>query len=693
MRHLVLDIETNKAHSHIHMAVTTDIDTDEIVCHRNAESLRKVLTDPAMLIMHNGISFDSYLCNKLWKTQITLAQSIDTLNLSRLLKPDLNGGHSLDAWGQRLGVAKSNFTDFDEPAVGETVEDWLDRMETYCVQDTKVTAKLYRYLMEQLKAKGFSQDCRTLEFEYQDIIAKQERKGWLFNQKDAMLLRSKLLGEQDAIVDHMQQVFAPTVTVLKKRNYANKGYYTKETLHEGLLSAALRAVEESFPDGVRKQQGQGNSEEKRQIQRKSVEGKGHDSERNLRDNLGAVQPTPVGTKRKVSNLLSSANKESVGGGSRSQDGKDSGSSVFSMQHGTRKGTGFDRNSPEYDCLSNYLFKLTPFNPGSRQQIADRLVKRGWKPKEKTESGQITVNEDTLESCPVPEAKLISRYMMLVKRTSQLDQWINAAEKDGRVHGKVITNGAVSSRCTHHSPNIAQVPTVHKEYGKECRGLFHVPKGYSQVGADASGLELRMLAHYMRDPDYVKTVTEGKSSLGTDIHTVNQKAAGLATRDQAKTFIYALLYGAGPGKIGSIVGGSAKEGHKLIDSFMRNLPALDELRKKVAKYAAKGYVPGLDGRKIWVRSEHSALNTLLQGNGAICLKRAKVICNGYLVSNGLDDVFVGDIHDEWQMEVVSERAEMAGEIAVRSIREAGIYFGLSCPLDGEYKIGSNWAETH
>jgi DNA polymerase I-like protein with 3'-5' exonuclease and polymerase domains len=203
----------------------------------------------------------------------------------------------------------------------------------------------------------------------------------------------------------------------------------------------------------------------------------------------------------------------------------------------------------------------------------------------------------------------------------------------------------------------------------------------------------MLAHYMKDGKYVKTVCEGSSKDGTDVHTVNQKAAGLQTRDQAKTFIYAFLYGAGPAKIGSIVGGSSTAGKALIDSFLKGTPALQRLRDKVSTYASEGYVPGLDGRKIWVRSEHAALNSLLQGAGAIVMKKALVLFDGKIRENKWDIKLVANVHDELQFECSPDIAEEAGKACVQSIREAGVAFKLRCPLDGEYKVGRNWRETH
>ena len=338
-------------------------------------------------------------------------------------------------------------------------------------------------------------------------------------------------------------------------------------------------------------------------------------------------------------------------------------------------------------------EIVSFNPGSRKQIGEKLQELGWKPKKFTETGQPQVDETTLMNVDIPEAKLIAEYLLIQKRIAQIESWIEAVKDDGRVHGRVITNGAVTGRMTHHSPNMAQIPNSGSLYGPECRQCWTVEDGMVLVGCDASGLELRMLAHYMKDSAYVKTVTEGSSKEGTDVHTINQKAAGLQTRDQAKTFIYAFLYGAGAAKIGSIVGGSYRDGEKLIDSFLAATPALQALRSKVARYAAKGYVPGLDGPKIWVRSEHSALNSLLQGAGAIVMKQALVIFEDKIRKNKWPVKFVANVHDEFQFECLPTIAEDAGKAARMSIIEAGEHFNLFCPLDGEYKIGNNWRETH
>jgi len=329
-----------------------------------------------------------------------------------------------------------------------------------------------------------------------------------------------------------------------------------------------------------------------------------------------------------------------------------------------------------------------FNLGSRQQIGRYLQYFGWKPTKFTEKGQAIVDESVLATVTdIPEASMIAEYLMLQKRIAQVQSWLDAVEDDGRVHGYVNSNGAVTGRMTHSSPNMAQVPSVHAEYGADCRACWTSPKGYKIVGMDASGLELRMLAHYMKDEAYTNEILTG------DIHTANQLASGVDTRSQAKTFIYAFLYGAGDAKIGSIVGGSARDGKRLKEKFLTNTPSLRDLRERVSVASGRGYVLGLDRRRVAVRSEHAALNTLLQSAGAIVMKKALCLLDEYATLWGLDYKFVGNIHDEIQTEVREDQAEQFGRLAVSCIEAAGNYYKLNCPLAGEYKIGDNWSETH
>ena len=333
-------------------------------------------------------------------------------------------------------------------------------------------------------------------------------------------------------------------------------------------------------------------------------------------------------------------------------------------------------------------KVTVFNVGSRQQVAERLETKGAVWSELTPSGKPVVDEKTLkQNDHVPEAAKVLEYLLLQKRHAQVLSWLEAVQEDGRVHGRVISNGAVTGRMTHQNPNMAQVPAGHSPYGKECRSCWTVPDGKKLVGFDASGLELRMLAHYMNDEEFTNVL------LTEDIHTRNQMAAGLETRPQAKTFIYAFLYGAGDAKIGSIVGGSARTGAQLKQRFLRNTPALESLREHTTRAAQRGYLRGLDGRHLRIRSEHAALNTLLQAAGAIVMKKALVILDDYAKQWDIDYKFIGNIHDEVQSEVATDQAEKFGWLAVECLKASGVHFKLRCPLDGEYQIGTTWAETH
>lgn len=338
-------------------------------------------------------------------------------------------------------------------------------------------------------------------------------------------------------------------------------------------------------------------------------------------------------------------------------------------------------------------KTIPFNPGSRDQIAEYLMQLGWKPEAFTPSGKPQVDESILSAVPGPAAKLICEYLTVAKRLGQVaegeEAWLKA-EKQGRIHGFVNTNGAVTGRCTHSRPNIAQVPSVGAVWGKQCRALFRATPGMVMLGCDASGLELRCLAHYLAAWDggeYANIVCNG------DVHTKNQQAAGLPTRNDAKTFIYAFLYGAGDAKIGSIVEGSATDGKKLKRKFLDAIPALKKLRDAVAKKVDRGYLIGIDGRKLWVRSKHSALNTLLQSAGAIAVKQATILMDEEIRRRGYRIFQVAHIHDEIQFEGFEQDINAFAPFTKQAFQQAGDLLGFRCPLDGEYRVGRNWAETH
>ena len=352
--------------------------------------------------------------------------------------------------------------------------------------------------------------------------------------------------------------------------------------------------------------------------------------------------------------------------------------------GYKKGVGIKR------------YKEITFNPNSRDHIADRLMNKGWKPEQYTPDGKPKVDESVLSTLPYPEAKILAEHFLIQKRIGQLAEGANAwlkLEQDGKIYGQVITNGANTGRCTHQKPNVAQTPSVGVPYGKECRSLFTVPDGFSLVGADASGLELRCLAHYIGafdDGHFTKQLLDG------DIHTYNQKQIGLPTRDLAKRVIYGCIYGIGDTRLGAVVGKNSQEGKRIKQKLFEALPALKQLRDNVIiSVRNKKYLLGLDKRKLIPRSEHSSLNLLIQSCGALILKQATVILHNKLKEkNYNDDVqMVAHIHDELQLQCKSSIADTVGKIARQSIIDAGVYFNLRCPLDAAYKVGSNWSQTH
>ena len=328
-----------------------------------------------------------------------------------------------------------------------------------------------------------------------------------------------------------------------------------------------------------------------------------------------------------------------------------------------------------------------FNVGSRQQIAKRLMSKGWKPTKTTEKGQVIVDETVLAEVSLPEAVPIARYLMLQKRASQLDSWLEKLGEDGRVHGKVIGFGAVTGRATHSSPNMAQVPATRATLGKEFRSCWTVEDGNVLVGVDLSGIELRCFAHYLNDEAYINETVNG------DVHTRNQQAFGVESRDLAKTVLYATLYGASSAKIAKVIGCSQKDGAKIISNFCKAVPAYERLKAKVERLAEKGRLPGLCGYQLTVRSAHSSLNTLLQSAGAIIAKQWLVQIKKNLRAEKIPYKMVAWIHDEVQIETPAEYGDRVGKVVVHSAAEAGEILKFRCPVGAEYGVAENWAGSH
>ena len=551
----ILDIETNgflDDATNVHCIVAYDIDGKKPYVFKGDECrvrFPNFARNVSQFIMHNGLSFDAPMLNKLCGTEIKDDSILDTLILSQLFNPMRDGGHSLESWGERFELPKGSIENFDY-----YTEDMLE----YCKQDVNITYKLYNYLKEE--GSKFSKRSIDLEHRIRKIINDQENFGFYLDIPYATTFMASLQDRSQNIYNQLQEVFPPIVTTGRVHKRSGK--------------------------------------------------------------------------------------------------------------------------PLKDIIE-------PFNPASRKQIGERLMELGWEPTKKTDKGNVIVDEDVLSTIDMDEAKLISEYLLLQKRHTQIASWVEAVKADGRVHGRVLTLRTVTGRMAHTSPNMAQVPAVYSPFGKECRSCWTVqnPETHSLVGTDASGLELRGLAHFMDDQNFVNEILNG------DVHTANQKMAGLQNRDQAKTFIYALMYGAGAAKIGLIVGGDSKTGENLINKFMSNMPKFNLLKKKLTEASESGMIRGLDGRLLHIRSPHASLNTLIQGSGAVICKQWLVQMIDKIQESGVDAKLVASVHDEYQFEVANDDTEKFGEITNTAIKEVQDIYDLKCPLDSEFKIGKNWAETH
>jgi DNA polymerase I-like protein with 3'-5' exonuclease and polymerase domains len=542
----IVDIETDHLNATlIHCIVACDYATgkEKVWVQDECKEFASWSEKIDKFIMHNGVSFDAPVLNKLAGSKIVPSQVRDTLIESQLYNPIRDKGHSLRAWGERFNLPKGELKEFKY---------YTPEMLEYCKQDVRITRKVAQELEKE--GSKFSSKSYELERKVRVIVDQQERNGFSFNLRDAINFLAILEEEQQELEDKAKEIFKPITTYSEVRKIP--------TIHE-------------------------------------------------------------------------------------------------------------------------------FNIGSRKQIAERLMERGWQPKHHTDKGNVIVSEEILSKINMPEAQMFSRYFLLQKRTGLLKAWIKACEEDNKVRGKVMTLRTVTGRMAHNSPNMAQVPAVYSPYGKECRSLWTIsnPDTHTLIGTDASGLELRCLAHYMNDPNFTEEVVNG------DVHTANMKAAGLTDRDQAKTFIYAFLYGAGPAKIGKVVGGSSKAGQQLITKFLSNMPKLKKLRDDVAKWCKGGTIPALDGRLLHIRSEHAALNTLLQGAGAIICKQWLVHITQRIRKSGVDAKLVASIHDEYQFEVAKKDAQRFGQITKDAMQETQRTLKVRCPLDCEYKIGTTWSETH
>jgi DNA polymerase I-like protein with 3'-5' exonuclease and polymerase domains len=352
-----------------------------------------------------------------------------------------------------------------------------------------------------------------------------------------------------------------------------------------------------------------------------------------------------------------------------------------------------------------------FNPGSRQQIANRLRNQyGWVPEKVTAKGNPVLDDDVLAQLPYPETKTLAEYMLIDKRLGQIadgnNAWIKLVNNDDlRMHGDVVTNGCITGRCAHRYPNMGQVPAGYSPYGKECRSLFYAPNGWDLIGIDAKALELRCLAGYLAlwdNGEYASLVVNPE----VDIHTYNQEQFGVETRDISKRLLYGMLYGCGAIKAGTIIDPNEKNPDKLkrlgrnaIDGFMNGVPALKKLKEQIeSTLTERKYLIGLDKRALYCRSSFKGLNVLLQSAGAILMKQVVVNIHNNIEQNlglpygkGWEQLLM--IHDEVQLTCYSEYTEAIREQAMMAFPQAQEFFDFRCLIEGDSRVGHNWADTH
>lgn len=707
---LVSDIEANNLLEKVtqfHCGVIYDYSTDEYVSYRPwdfsayLDALEAEVARGGLIVFHNGHKYDAPVLTKLAKLQLNREfhlpreNVVDTLVLSRLLFANIKdtdmallrsgrlpgkrfGSHALEAWGYRLGEMKGEYKDDFKKLLEEQGEDYVDGAEwisfnepmmDYNVQDVVVTKALLEKLLSDKHyfppAAGcgdnwwmhdavtfWQYSCEAVWLEHRAawLLAKQERNGFPFNTKAIEELYVELAGRRSELLQTLTDTFGTW--------YQPKGG-TELFLHPRTGKPLGKYPRVKYP-----KQGGIYKKPKNKAQREGRE----PCELDTRDYVEGAPYTPV-------------------------------------EH-------------------------VVFNPSSRDHIALKLKEAGWIPTEFTDKGAPKVDDEVLEHVRVddPEKQrcidLIKEYLMIQKRIGQAAEgdkaWLRYVQEDGKIHGSVNPNGAVTGRATHSFPNLGQVPGVRSPYGETCRAAFgaeHHLDGLTglpwvQAGIDASGLELRCLAHFMSKYDggaYADVILNG------DIHTVNQQAAELPTRDNAKTFIYGFLYGAGDEKIGQIVGAGRERGKELKKKFLENTPAIAALREGIQQTLVESsrwvageqkvkwkrrWIKGLDGRKVHVRSPHAALNTLLQSAGALICKLWIVETEELLLKAGLKHGWDGDfaymawVHDEIQVACrTPEIAQQVIDIAQQAMRNVGDHFKFRCRLDTEGKMGPNWTVCH
>ncbi len=591
----------------------------------------------ATLVAHYGTGFDIPVLRRLFSIDPEkLGFGVrDTKVLGSLYDPEFSGTHSLADWGTRVKAPKDNY---QEECKAEGIDPWAaytPRMGSYCVQDVVTLRTLDTYLAAKYEGYDWGSSV-ALEHAISAVMAKQAHNGWWFDMEGA-----------NKLVQQMQAYIAERTEVCK-------------------------AI----------------------IKPKAVAG------------------DPVDKPFK-------------------KDGKPTANAVKALGDQPVAIEGpFSRVSfSEYDL-------------DSRHQVLQVLQLHGWKPTEWTDKGNPKFTEDSISAQLGGVGKALAERFVAITRLGQLRGWMEKVRDDGRIEAKAMSQATPTGRMRHSV--VVNVPRPGTMWGPEMRALFGAKPGCVQVGVDAAGLELRMLAHYMGDPVFTKQVVEGDVHwhiaqaiglvpMGTkrnkDTHTEEGKLHELI-RNAEKTWIYGMIYGAGDEKLGTILldagvpgyYGTKEEGALTRERMMTNLPKYGKLMeriedalwhytikdsskpegKRVVGKDTKGakrtkkrdWLQGLDGRKLYIRHDHAALNMLLQSAGSIVVKAATVYADRAITQRRLPAKQVGHFHDEAQYECADEATAVeVGKQFIAGIKWAAHKYAIRCPLDGEAKTGRTWADCH
>lgn len=535
---------------------------------------------------HNIISFDVPVLARILDCHIPRNRILDTLTLSYLYHPHIPGGHSLRAWGERLGEAKTSFDDFSQ---------FSEEQLEYCVQDTNVTAILFRRLTSRMRKAGFSELSCEIEHKIRAIIDGQQINGVYFDVKGAQILRADLEDKLIKLESQIFEVFPPQLKVVKTYNLRYKA--------DGTPFASFIRHKETYPK-------------------------------------------------------------------------------ITVNEGRTKYATWDWHH---------------FNIGSPKQRVERLEAVGWEAAEFTPKGSPKATEDSLvafaESSGTPEVAFIAEWMTLNDRIKSLTEWLaHTNPNTSRIHGTVFSCGAGTRRMRHQKPNTANICGLDKPYGEQMRDKWTVPDGKVLVGIDAKGLEGRVLLHYLNNPAANKVFLEG------DVHQMNADAVTAlvgfeVSRRTAKTLYYAFLYGAGNPKLGKILGHNRKVGALVRKAIMKNVPGLAELTESIEAEFIDNYgrLETIDGGFVVCPATNAALNYKCQSAGAILMKLASIYMDEEVDHSRAIKVL--DVHDEVQWETAPEYAEELGQLYCDCIKRAGVTLGFRMEMDGDYNVGTNWAETH